>query len=378
MSGEGADAERPGEDPAAGHVGSAATGGDDGASPGGPAQPGRIARARGTADQVERRARESFEQARARFIAVRLASEAFEHDRSRAGGLLAGGLAYRIFLWQIPLALFLVSAFGIAADLAGQDPADLARRSGMTAALSGAIAQGVNASSHGRVWYLFLGAGLTVWAGRGVFRGARLVSELAWGARAAPGSSLKGSLAITAFGLGVLAIQWLLPRVSTALGVPGFIHLVLGIVLATAALTFGLSLLPKAQAPWTAVIPGAVLLGVGLRLLGLAASTYFASRLDHANDLYGSLGIAIVMMLYLFLMARLFVGVQFLNATLYHRRAGLPDTLSVVFGEREQGGDHHPQADAAHDVVGQVGPDVHPSEPDRPDHAPQERSGPPG
>ena len=99
MSDEGADAERPGEDPAAGHVGSAATGGDDGASPGGPAQPGRIARARGTADQVERRARESFEQARARFIAVRLASEAFEHDRSRAGGLLAGGLAYRIFLW---------------------------------------------------------------------------------------------------------------------------------------------------------------------------------------------------------------------------------------------------------------------------------------
>ena len=60
--------------------------------------------------------------------------------------------------------------------------------------------------------------------------------------------------------------------------------------------------------------------GVGIRLLGLAASTYFARRLDRTSDLYGALGIAIVMMLYLFLLARLFVAAQFLNATL-HRGA---------------------------------------------------------
>ena len=122
-----------------------------------PAQPGRIARAREAADQAERRALDSFEQARARSLAVRLAAEAFQNDRARAGGLLAGGLAYRIFLWQIPLALFLVSAFGLAADLAGADPADLARRSGMTAALSGAISEGVTSAARGRVWFLFLG-----------------------------------------------------------------------------------------------------------------------------------------------------------------------------------------------------------------------------
>src|SRR3990172_1539363 len=128
-----------------------------------------LARARGTANQVERRARESLEQARDRFVAVRLAYEAFERDRARAGGLLAGGLAYRIFLWQIPLALFLLSALGLAADLAGADPADLARQTGLTAALSAAIANGVTASEHGRAWFLFLGAFLTVWAGRGMF-----------------------------------------------------------------------------------------------------------------------------------------------------------------------------------------------------------------
>jgi uncharacterized BrkB/YihY/UPF0761 family membrane protein len=63
-----------------------------------------------------------------------------------------------------------------------------------------------------------------------------------------------------------------------------------------------------------------VMFGVGLRVLGLAASTYFAIRLDRTSDLYGALGVAIVMMLYLFVLARLFVAAQFLNATLYRRR----------------------------------------------------------
>ena len=162
---------------------------------------------------------------------------------------------------------------------------------------------------------------------------------------------------------------------------PWFVHFILGLLLAVAAFSWGLSLLPRADAPWTAVIPGAIVLGVGLRLLGLAGSTYFASRLEHASDLYGSLSMAIVMMPYLFLIARLFVAAQFMNATL--QRRGAKEQLatwvsSAIFSEGEQGGDHHPQADAADDVVGQVSPDVHPAESDSPDDAAKDRPGPPG
>ena len=162
--------------------------------------PGRIARARRSAAELETRARKEFDRAREQHATVRLAVQAFESDRRRAGGLLAGGLAYRIFLWQIPLALLLVSAFGLATELSGDDPADLARKTGMTAALAGAISQAVAASQSARWWLLILGAFLTVSAGRGVYRGVRLVSELAWDTRAPRGSSLKGSLAVTGFG----------------------------------------------------------------------------------------------------------------------------------------------------------------------------------
>jgi uncharacterized BrkB/YihY/UPF0761 family membrane protein len=91
-------------------------------------------------------------------------------------------------------------------------------------------------------------------------------------------------------------------------------------------------LLPKADAPWTALLPGAVLFGVAMRVLGLAAATYFAYRLDHSGDLYGALGIAIVMMLYLFLVARVFVAAQFLNATLYRGRSGRSGREPVTDG----------------------------------------------
>jgi len=282
--------------------------------------PGRIARARRSAAELETRARREFDRAREQHTTVRLAVQAFESDRRRAGGLLAGGLAYRIFLWQIPLALFLVSAFGLATELSGDDPADLARKTGMTAALAGAISQAVAASESARWWLLILGAFLTIWAGRGVYRGVRLVSELAWDTRAPRGSSLKGSLAVTGFGLLAVAMQTFLPRMSVALDIHGLIRFVVGLILASSLAFAVLRLLPRADAPRTSVVPGAVLAGVGVRLLGLAASTYFAYRLDHSNDLYGALGLAVVMMLFLFLVARLFVAAQFLNATLYRRR----------------------------------------------------------
>jgi uncharacterized BrkB/YihY/UPF0761 family membrane protein len=298
-----------------------------------PGEPGRVARARQSAEDLEKRARDEFERAREQHASVRIAVEAFENDRARAGGLLAGGLAYRIFLWLIPLALFLVSAFGLVTQLAEEEPSDLARRVGMTAALAGAIAKSVSTSDSARWWLLILGAFLAVWAGRGVYRGVRLVSELAWDRRGRRVSSLKASLVVTGFGLLVVALQAFLPKVTEALDVPAVLRFILGLAMASALSLLMLWLLPKADAPWTALLPGAVLFGVAMRVLGLAAATYFAYRLDHSGDLYGALGIAIVMMLYLFLVARVFVAAQFLNATLYRRRSGRSGREPVTDGE---------------------------------------------
>ena len=221
-----------------------------------------------------------------------------------------------------------MSALGLATELSGDDPADLARETGMTAALAGAISQAVAASHSARWWLLVLGAFLTIWAGRGVYRGVRLVSELAWDARAPRGSSLKGSLAVTGFGLLGSALQAFLPKLSdVARTSPPCVAVRAGSAPRVGPGRSSCSGCCRGRTrPGPPIVPGAVLVGVGMRLLGLAASTYFAYRLDHSDDLYGALGLAVVMMLFLFLVARLFVAAQFLNATL-HRRRHLPSSV---------------------------------------------------
>ena len=47
----------------------------------------------------------------------------------------------------------------------------------------------------------------------------------------------------------------------------------------------------------------------------MATVVYFAPRLGRIDDLYGGLGIAIVILLFLYLVARAFVGGAFINAT---------------------------------------------------------------
>jgi len=47
-----------------------------------------------------------------------------DRDGEVAGGILAGALAYRLFIWLLPLALIAVAGLGFAADVASESPED--------------------------------------------------------------------------------------------------------------------------------------------------------------------------------------------------------------------------------------------------------------
>jgi uncharacterized BrkB/YihY/UPF0761 family membrane protein len=78
-------------------------------------------------------------------------------------------------------------------------------------------------------------------------------------------------------------------------------------------------LLPHGDASWRALLPGAGVIAVGHAALQVATVYYFAPKLTRAPALYGSLGSAATLLLWLFLVARLIVASAFLNATLWHR-----------------------------------------------------------
>src|SRR5215471_12230621 len=154
----------------------------------------RVATARTRAEELQRRSLARLELESERRGWVRTSIDAYEADRNRGGGLLAGGLAYRIFLWELPAALVLVSVFGLASSMSGRTAEDVARSSGLSGALVATVATAVHEAGQAAWWLLLLGLALMLWAGRSAVRAFQIVSEIAWSERdAAHHSSLKAS-----------------------------------------------------------------------------------------------------------------------------------------------------------------------------------------
>jgi uncharacterized BrkB/YihY/UPF0761 family membrane protein len=274
----------------------------------------RVADARQTADSLRSDARTRFEQERARRSWLRTGYEAWDLDRRRGGPLLAGGVAYRVFLWLLPAALFVVALFGLTSSLAERSPSELAREVGVGSSVAGVIARAVEDTGAARWWLILLGGVLTVWAGRGGARAVELTSSIAWGlppsTRAR--SSVLASLAFSAAVTGGIVITWLGDRLVPSIGLlPAWL---LATTAIGAVIVVVFDRLPHRSSSMLGLVPGVVLLTVGIRGLAAATDIYFSGRLDRVDDLYGGLGIAIVILLYLYLAARCFVWGQFLNA----------------------------------------------------------------
>ncbi len=63
-------------------------------------------------------------------------------------------------------------------------------------------------------------------------------------------------------------------------------------------------------------------MAVGVQGLHLFTAYYLADRADRATSVYGAIGAALVILLWLFIMARLIIGGAVLNAELAARREG--------------------------------------------------------
>src|SRR4051794_19810907 len=92
------------------------------------------ARALKARDETKRRV----EDLRTRNALVDAALEAGDLDRRRAGSLLAGGIAFRIFLWLLPAALFAAAVVGLLRPTGG----GAAARGAPPPCPAGAVARG--------------------------------------------------------------------------------------------------------------------------------------------------------------------------------------------------------------------------------------------
>lgn len=245
---------------------------------------------------------------------------ALERERIAAAGLLAGGLAYRLFFWLVPLGLVFaaVASFWVEADRGGLESA--ARDFGIGGAAASAAADAIERDAHSRWYFLAAGSVLLLWFGGGVVRALHVAHAVAW--RLRPGKVRRAPLGGAVFT--ALMVALLVAAAATAAlreQAPG---LGLLITLATTLLyaavaVWGSRHLPSRATDWRSFVPGAILIAVGTLLVHVLVVFYLAPKLGRSSELYGTLGAATVVLLWLYLEARLVVAGAFLNAALWER-----------------------------------------------------------
>ena len=254
---------------------------------------------------------------------LREAIESLRLEQRFGAGLLSGGLAYRLFLWLVPFGLVVaaIASFWVRFDHAGLE--NTAKSFGLGGVAAHSAAAAVEDGSNAR-WYL-LGAGLLLmaWAGIGAVRALRVASRLAWGVDADRlRHPLRSSATFT-----VLAVAGLAASMAASWARHHFVAVGLVVTLADLVVYFLLALFAFSHLPrpegtsWRGLWPGAVLVGSGVTAVHVFLAYYLAGKLESSPSLYGTLGAATVVLLVLFLIARLIVSGLFLNATLQRLRS---------------------------------------------------------
>ncbi len=293
-------------------------------TPGSPAEPEIVAgrtiagRVLAAAERV-RIFREQIEAARTRHRSVDVAFATIERDSEIGGSLLAGALAYRLFVFLLPFAVFVVVGLGIYAGATDQSTAEVAGEIGMTRIIATQVASA--ASDSARWWVLIVSIPILAYAIGQLYRSIAIVHALAF-----EGSGRAVKLVPRSIGLFALAVlgQAVAVNVATALSRGTVLTVLLGIavgVVSVSAAWLGLTeLLPHGTATLRERVPGAVLYGVGTLALYLFNALVIGWLIEEREDSYGALGAAAALLFSMFLTGRLIVASAVLNAVVLRRR----------------------------------------------------------
>ena len=245
-----------------------------------------------------------------------------ERDSSIGGGLLAGALAYRLFVLLLPSALLLVSGLGIVAGTVDQSPSKIAKDAGLHGLIASEVASAASGRHRALVFVLVLP--VVAYAMFTLYSAIAKVHALAWyGSARRVRISRRGVLVFA----GAVVLQFV------AVGVVGWIRrsdqfggiamLLVYLVLVGGAWLAVSTQLPHREVRWFALVPGAALFGVGLLFVNVF-NVYVTTRIvENRAHTYGALGIATALLFSLVLVGRLIVVAAELNAALDERsRAG--------------------------------------------------------
>jgi uncharacterized BrkB/YihY/UPF0761 family membrane protein len=290
-------------------------------------EPGQVAD-EGRLDALVARARERVRAEQTRFAAlldkhenrplVDIALRTYRRDRETAGTVVGSALAFRLFLFFVPLLVFVVGLAGFLASWV--DSEDVADNVGVTGGLSEQIRSAFDQSGSTRWAAVVLGLVGIVSTGRTLSKVMVASSTLAWRLPTRTRASLKvtGGLVGLISAIGLMAALMSRLRAEFGLGVTSvsYVGVFAAYVLGWLAISM---LLPRAASDPGVLVPGAALVGATLTGMQVVSQVYLPSRIGRASDLYGAVGATIVTLGWFFIAGRAMVVSMCLDAVVHER-----------------------------------------------------------
>lgn len=188
------------------------------------------------------------------------------------------------------------------------------------------VGRAVETSDSNRVILFATGIALLAWFSLGFVRALVLAYSLAWGLpRARVRKPLYAVMLFNGLFLAVVVASSGLAWLREQIGLFGILGVLATVCFQAAVALLVMWLLPHRALRWPELIPGAVLVAVGSQLITVAVAFYFAPKIGRSSELYGTLGAAAVLLVWLYVVARLITSGAFLNVTLWERRHGSRD-----------------------------------------------------
>jgi membrane protein len=288
-------------------------------------------------NEYEQRLEEKYSEIQTRrgeSLPIDVAFRVIEADRRYAGGLIASGMAFRVFVVLVPFAFVVVTAFGYVAELvSSEDAQSVARDLGITGLVASAIDSSIGSSTWERLVTLVVALYAVLWATWTLIRAMETVFGLAWNQPAATRLTrswrpLLWVVAILlALFLGGAAVSVLLDNVGLLLDI--VIRVLLFVVLVALWITVSW-LLPRApETTWRSLLPGAVFLAVGVLILQFLTVYFFSRYIEDKTETYGAIGASLAILFWAYLLGRLVVTSAFLNAERWRRKHEAMPTSAV-------------------------------------------------
>jgi membrane protein len=267
------------------------------------------------------RTRTRLEAARPNSRALDAAFRAFERDIAAGGGVLAGAVAFRIFLFLVPYTFVLVCVFGVGASAANQAPGSLARDAGIGGLAAKAMGSVGDLSTTERIVSLAVAGFALLLATRALLKVLRIVHALIWHTRAGkaekPARAAGMLIGVVTLAMGVAVLVGKLRGESVLLGLVATLLYVA--VPFTVWLLVSWYMPRPADLPWTALLPGAVFFGVGIEVLHVVTVYWIAREVESKTDTYGALGFALALLLWAYLLGRVVTSATVINESLWSR-----------------------------------------------------------